>query len=123
MTHTELQTYRRQLLARQNRANLLPVPIHLAGLRADSFDQEFLEEIAAALKRMDQGTFGFCEECRKTIPRARLQVLPYTRYCVECVWKLSSRPPETHQRNVVVLAAASGELLDDPDYPLTERPR
>jgi hypothetical protein len=31
-------------------------------------------------------------------------------------------PPKAHQRNVVVLAAAGGELLDGLDHPLTERP-
>ena len=33
-----------------------------------------------------------------------------------------ARPPEAHQRNVIVLAAAGGELLDDLDHPLTQLP-
>jgi RNA polymerase-binding protein DksA len=75
--------------------NLSHVPIHMADLGTASFEQQFtlslmeneekvLEEIAAAWDRIDQGTFGRCEECGKEIPKARLLVLPFTSYCVEC---------------------------------------
>ena len=75
--------------------NLSHVPIHLADLGTDSFERDMamsllenkegtLEEIAAALGRIGQGTFGRCEGCRKTIPKARLHALPYARYCVQC---------------------------------------
>jgi RNA polymerase-binding transcription factor DksA len=43
-----------------------------------------LEEITAALVRIDQGTFGYCTECRRTIPKARLNALPYARHCIRC---------------------------------------
>jgi DnaK suppressor protein len=73
-------------------------PIHMADLGTDNFEQEFtlglieneeqaLDEIGAALDRQTQGTFGHCEDCHKEIPRARLQALPYARYCVECARK------------------------------------
>jgi RNA polymerase-binding transcription factor DksA len=79
--------------------SLSNTPIHMADLGTDNFEQEFtlgliqneeqaLDEIAAALDRLAQGTFGRCEECHKDIPRARLQALPYTRHCVECARKL-----------------------------------
>jgi RNA polymerase-binding transcription factor DksA len=75
--------------------SLSHAPIHMADLGTASFEQQFtltlleneeqvLEQIAAAWDRIDQGTFGRCEECLKEIPKARLLVLPYTRYCVEC---------------------------------------
>jgi DnaK suppressor protein len=78
--------------------NLSHTPIHMADLGTDNFEQEFtlgliqneeqaLDEIGVALDRLDQRTFGRCEECQKEIPRARLQALPYTRYCVECARK------------------------------------
>ena len=74
-------------------------PIHMADLGTDNFEQEFtlsllqnegqvLEEIAEALKRLDAGTFGKCEECQGAIPKARLQALPYTRHCVKCARKV-----------------------------------
>jgi len=79
--------------------SLSNAPLHMADLGTDNFEQEFtlgliqneeqaLDEIAAALDRLDQGTFGRCEECHKEIPKQRLQAIPYTRHCVECARKL-----------------------------------
>ena len=73
--------------------NLSHVPIHMADL--GTYERELtlgllenevqtLEEIAAALGRIEQGTFGHCEGCRTAIPEDRLHALPYARYCVEC---------------------------------------
>src|SRR5438874_7909984 len=82
--------------------NLSNMPIHMADLGTDNFEQEFtlslmqteeqlLGEIAAALDRIKQGSFGLCEECTGSIPKARLQAVPYARYCVECARKLETR--------------------------------
>ncbi len=46
--------------------------------------QARLAEIDAALGRVDAGTYGNCESCRKPIPRARLEALPEATLCVEC---------------------------------------
>ena len=43
-----------------------------------------LAEVRAALGRIAAGTFGRCAGCGKSIPRARLDALPYARYCVAC---------------------------------------
>ncbi len=70
-------------------------PIHPAEIGTHSFEQEFtlnrlsddgdrLEQIEAALDRIEQGVYGLCEECGGRIPRARLEVLPDTPYCVKC---------------------------------------
>lgn len=42
-----------------------------------------LEEVEAALQRLDEGAYGRCEVCGAEIPEARLVVRPQTRYCVE----------------------------------------
>jgi RNA polymerase-binding transcription factor DksA len=79
--------------------NLSNTPIHMADLGTDNFEQEFtlslieseegrMKEINAALDRIEHGGFGRCEECQKVIPKARLQALPFTRYCVDCARKL-----------------------------------
>jgi RNA polymerase-binding transcription factor DksA len=47
-------------------------------------EQQMLDEISAALDRLDNGTFGRCEGCQQSIPKARLRALPYVRYCTAC---------------------------------------
>ena len=42
-----------------------------------------LDDIEAALRRMDDGTYGQCEVCGKPIGEARLEIMPATRYCIE----------------------------------------
>lgn len=42
-----------------------------------------LAEIEHALQRLDEGTYGTCEACGKTIPDDRLEAMPATRFCVE----------------------------------------
>jgi RNA polymerase-binding protein DksA len=46
--------------------------------------REALAEIEAALTRIDDGTYGVCEECGRPIPVERLRAMPATRYCVAC---------------------------------------
>ncbi len=40
--------------------------------------------IGAALKRIDEGEFGWCATCGETIPRKRLVVDPAATLCVAC---------------------------------------
>jgi DnaK suppressor protein len=41
-------------------------------------------EIDRALQKIEDGTYGICEQCGETIPDARLQALPYAALCVTC---------------------------------------
>jgi len=78
-------------------------PTHIAELGTDAYEQDFalrfveneqevLNEIEAALERIDEGTYGICESCRKAgrapsksqIPKTRLKAIPYARNCIEC---------------------------------------
>lgn len=43
-----------------------------------------LEKIDAAIKRIDDGTYGICLECEKPIPKKRLEFLPFAQRCMEC---------------------------------------
>lgn len=43
-----------------------------------------LEEVDAALLRMNDGTYGLCQKCEAPIPAGRLEILPHTRFCVPC---------------------------------------
>lgn len=44
-------------------------------------DRERVEEIEAALRRMDQGTYGVCEKDGEPIPLKRLREVPWARCC------------------------------------------
>ena len=89
---------------RESAGDLSSMPIHMADIGSDNFEQEFtlsllengeevLGEIDAALKRIEDGTYGLCEQCAQDpkkagkasamIPTARLRAIPWTRYCVE----------------------------------------
>jgi DnaK suppressor protein len=43
-----------------------------------------LKNINQALERLDEGTYGICEECGREIGEKRLQVMPFALYCVQC---------------------------------------
>jgi len=68
---------------------------HLADLGADTFEKDRLlrlrecgeraiDEIDAALQRINEGNYGICQGCGKKIPQTRLKALPYARLCVKC---------------------------------------
>lgn len=70
-------------------------PMHLGDMGTEEYLQdlnatllengEYLaNEAISALKRIDNGTFGSCEECGDEIARERLVALPATRYCIRC---------------------------------------
>ncbi|NNN30965.1 molecular chaperone DnaK [Streptomyces sp. S3(2020)] len=44
-----------------------------------------LAEIEAAFTRVQDGSYGICGGCSTAIPVERLEILPYTRYCVPCL--------------------------------------
>lgn len=71
------------------------MPIHMAELGSDNFEQEFtlsllateedtLGMIEAALERIEDGTYGICVECGHVIPKTRLNAIPHTPLCVKC---------------------------------------
>ena len=44
--------------------------------------RETLDEVEAALKRLEDGTYGLCEVCGKPIGEARLEAMPAARLCI-----------------------------------------
>lgn len=79
----------------QGDGGLSNAPMHLADMGTEEYlhdlnatlleNQEYLAgEAQAALDRIDQGTFGECEACGEQIPTARLDAIPYARYCIQC---------------------------------------
>ena len=45
------------------------------------------EEVEAALNRIDSGTFGVCLSCLGQISVERMEAIPHTAVCVNCVGK------------------------------------
>jgi DnaK suppressor protein len=43
-----------------------------------------IEEIDSALQKMDEATYGVCEDCGRHIAAARLRVIPFARLCLKC---------------------------------------
>ena len=75
--------------------DLSTMPIHMADMGSDNFEQEFtlslmenegvtLEQIESSLERIEEGSYGQCEECGVKIPKARLNAIPYANLCVRC---------------------------------------
>jgi RNA polymerase-binding transcription factor len=55
---------------------------HIAALIGQA--QDHLTEIEAALRRLDQGDYGFCASCGRPIAPERLAARPTATMCVAC---------------------------------------
>jgi RNA polymerase-binding transcription factor DksA len=49
--------------------------------------RETLQDIDAALGKIEQGTYGLCESCGRPIAEARLEAMPAARLCIACASK------------------------------------
>ena len=47
-------------------------------------DHKLFRAIEDAIHRVDQGTYGICQDCENEIAPARLEAVPWTRVCIEC---------------------------------------
>jgi len=68
---------------------------HLADTATETYDRELdytleensehvLAEIDAALKRIEEGTYGICTNCGQPIAVGRLEALPWATLCIDC---------------------------------------
>jgi len=84
---------------RETGADLSGAAQHSADHGTDNFDREFalslasteqdvLYEVEEALMRIEEGGYGVCELTGVQIERARLEVIPYTRYSVQAQAKM-----------------------------------
>ena len=73
---------------------------HLGDVASATFDRELedglgegaqqtLDDVKAALQRIEDGTFGTCSVCGKKIPVERLEAVPWTTLCIEDARKLA----------------------------------
>jgi DnaK suppressor protein len=68
---------------------------HLADTATETYDRELdytleensehvLADIDAALKRIEDGTYGICSNCGKPISPERLEARPWATLCIDC---------------------------------------
>ena len=68
---------------------------HMADMASDVYERDFLLQLASgerellirideALRRMEDGEYGFCAACGKKISKTRLKAIPHTMHCIEC---------------------------------------
>ncbi|WP_322800114.1 TraR/DksA family transcriptional regulator [Thermoflexus sp.] len=43
-----------------------------------------LQEVEAAIQRMEEGTYGICQACGRPIDIARLKAIPFAALCLDC---------------------------------------
>ncbi len=96
-----------ETLENDNRGALSSMPVHMADVGTDNYEQEFaldlldsertmLKEIDTALEKVANDTYGVCEGTGNPIGRARLDAKPYARYCIDFKDKLEKglvQPP------------------------------
>jgi RNA polymerase-binding transcription factor DksA len=81
-------------LAKESAEEMSSYSLHMADSGTDNFDRDFalsllssdqdaIYEIEEALKRIEKNTYGICELTGKSIPKARLSAIPWTRFTVE----------------------------------------
>jgi DnaK suppressor protein len=81
-------------LAKESAEEMASYSLHMADSGTDNFDRDFalsllssdqdaVYEIEEALKRIEKDTYGVCELTGKSIPKARLDAIPWTRFTVE----------------------------------------
>jgi RNA polymerase-binding transcription factor DksA len=109
MNESDLRRYKNKLLELRNRSRAeigRMIEVVLTDAEAasehdhrvsESVDKEVILENAEegirqavldALQRIDEGTYGLCQQCGAPIPAARLDAIPFTPYCVNCERRL-----------------------------------
>ena len=56
-------------------------------LEGELGEQEWkkLKQVDLAIKKIAEGEYGICTQCESAIPEARLEVVPYTEFCTQCL--------------------------------------
>lgn len=103
---TDLQSLEEQTASTPKDASgdLSSYSSHMADMGSDSMEREKafmfaavkrrrLDELELALKHMDAGTFGVCQNCGNPIPLKRLERMPGATLCVSCKEKQEKESP------------------------------
>lgn len=100
----DMSSMEREALRSSGGTNLSSLPIHMADMGTDNYEQEFtlglmekdrnlLREINNALAKIQDGTYGICEGTGKPIGKARLEAQPWARFSIEYARKMEGIRP------------------------------
>lgn len=118
-------------LAKESAQEIPGYSLHMADSGTDNFDRDFalsllssdqdaVYEIEEALKRIERNTYGVCELTGKTIPKARLEAIPWARFTVQAQAQLE-REGALRQRRLGQLgsvdAVGLAEVEEEADEP------
>src|SRR5271169_6320606 len=121
-------------LAKDSAQEMPGYSLHMADSGTDNFDRDFalsllssdqdaVYEIEEALKRIEKKTYGVCELTNKTIPKARLEAIPWTRFTVDAQAQLE-KDGALKSRRIGALGTDDGgnvtEVETDDDEPAEE---
>jgi len=110
-------------LAKESAEEMAGYSLHMADSGTDNFDRDFalsllssdqdaIYEIEEALKRIERNTYGICELTGKSIPKARLEAIPWTRFTVEAQAQLE-RDGALRQRRLGALGTVDSAAGPD----------
>ena len=89
----DMSQMEREALRSASGSNLSNLPLHMADMGTDNYEQEFtlglvekdrviLREINTALAKIQDGTYGICEGTGKPIAKVRLEAQPWARFSI-----------------------------------------
>ena len=69
-------------------------------LQGDLEEHEWvkLKQVEAALKKVGDGEYGICEQCEQEILETRLEIMPYTEFCIQCLSEIEKYPSLDKQK-------------------------
>ena len=87
----------------KDHAKTISIPTDKEELGSDNAEQELtltllgggediLDQVEAAIRRIESCDYGQCKECGEEIPKSRLNAIPYAADCVRC----ASQEEEVH---------------------------
>jgi RNA polymerase-binding protein DksA len=90
----DMSSMEREALRSTTGTNLSNLPLHMADMGTDNYEQEFtlglvekdrglLREINQALAKIQDGSYGLCEGTGKPISKPRLEAQPWARFSIE----------------------------------------
>jgi sigma-B regulation protein RsbU (phosphoserine phosphatase) len=107
MATTEMNFLREQIEERRKR-----IEAALAGSPQGAGLRQLIEEVDAALERMNEGSYGICESCHDSIEKDRLLADPLVRYCLD---HLTPEQQRALEKDLELAARIQRTLLPPPD--------